>query len=170
MPPDFIFIEEKLFVRLGDTLMRKYKLSFVLIFFLGLQNGVVNASDTNIGKMMRVAATHAQCTFLARIAAESESRFKDKIMIHMSAFLKIGRKVIKIAKADDAQAKVLIKEGPLLTRWIYWGEGADFGLGMMYEKVNTETYDRKLKGAANQSLAADTTYQSENCDLLPLNF
>ena len=150
--------------------MRKYKLSVVLIIFLGLQYGVANASDTNIGKMMRVAATHAQCTFLARIVSESQSRYKDKTMIHMSAFLNIGRQVIRIAKADDAQAKVLIKEGPLLTRWIYWGEGADFGLGMMYEKVNTETYDRKLKGVANQSLAADTTYQSENCDLLPLNF
>ena len=35
-------------------------------------------------------------------------------MTLMSAFLDIGRKVIKIAKSDDEQAKVLIKEGPFL--------------------------------------------------------
>lgn len=119
---------------------------------------------------MRVAATYAQCAFLASVTAESQSHYEDKIMTHMSAFLDIWRKVIKIAKSDDKQAKVLIKEGPLFTRWIYWGEGADFGLGMMYEKVNTETYDRKLKNSADQSVAAATTYRSENCDLLPLNF
>ena len=120
--------------------------------------------------MMRVAATHAQCTFLARVAAESQSNYEDKIVTHMSAFFDIGRKVIKIAKSDDEQAKVLINEGPLFNRWIYWGEGADFGLGMMYEKVNTETYDRKSKNAADHSVVADTTYRPENCDLLPLNF
>ena len=150
--------------------MREQRLGFMLIVFLSLQTGVASASDINIGKMMRVAATHAQCTFLSRAAAESQSHYEDKIVTHMSAFLDIGRKVIKIAKSDDEQAKVLIKECPLFTRWIYWGEGADFGLGMMYEMVNTETYDRKLKNAADQSVAADTTYRSENCDLLPLNF
>ena len=102
--------------------------------------------------------------------AHTQSHYEDEIMTHMCAFLDIARKVKIIAKSDDEQAKVLIKEGPLLTRWIYWGEGADFGLGMMYEKVNTETYDRKLKSTADQIVAADTTYRSENCDLLPLNF
>ena len=150
--------------------MGEQSLAFMLIVFVLLHTGVAKASDTNIGKMMRVAATHAQCTFLARVAANTQSRYNEAVVTHMTAFLDIGRKVIKIAKADDEQAKALIKEGPLLTRWIYWGEGADFGLGMMYEKVTTETYDRKLKNVADQSVAADTAYQSENCDLLPLDY
>ena len=112
--------------------MREQRLGFMLIVFFSLQTGVASASDINIGKMMRIAATHARCTFLASVAAESQSQCEDKIMTHMSAFLDIARKVEKIAKSDDEQAKVLIKEGPLFTRWIYWGKGADFGLGMMY--------------------------------------
>ncbi len=40
----------------------------------------------------------------------------------------------------------------------------------MYEMITTETYDRKLKNVADQSVAADTSYQSENCDLLPLDY
>ena len=51
--------------------------------------------------MQPVAATHAKCIFLAKVAAGSQSHYEDKIMTHMSALLDIGRKVIKIAKADD---------------------------------------------------------------------
>ena len=38
------------------------------------------------------------------------------------------------------------------------GEGADFWVGMIYKKLNTETYDRKLKNVAEPSVAADTAY------------
>ena len=69
--------------------MRKQRLGFMLIVFLSFQNGVASASNINIGKMMRVAATHAQCAFLASVAAESQSHYEDKIMTHMSAFLDI---------------------------------------------------------------------------------
>lgn len=69
--------------------MREQRLGFMLIVFLSFQTGVASASDINIGKMMRVAATHAQCAFLASVAAESQSHYEDKIMTHMSAFLDI---------------------------------------------------------------------------------
>ena len=69
--------------------MREQRFGVMLIVFLSLQTGVASASDINIGKMMRVAATHAQCAFLASVAAESQSHYEDKIMTHMSAFLDI---------------------------------------------------------------------------------
>ena len=161
-PSDCINAKSLKSILMVDVMIKKFCIIFIGIFL----SYPSLAADQNVGKLMRVASLHASCAYLASVAQTQRSGLAQKAEEHMKTFLLFGRYSLEQARKSETKSRELMKDGPILLRWITWGNGNDFGLGMMYESLTDEVYDRELKDSPDLAVSAYYAYQSENCELL----